>query len=401
MTLGLLRSPRVSRSFSYTRLFFQTTVGCIDPTVNDRKTHGNFYRLAHSVVKEEMAKVTFWKMMNWTRVSIISDTSQFTYQATSFLAEYAYSQNITLVAEAFFTDDPSHAIDLLVAVDARIIVANCYINTCPKVACEAYKKGLYGPTIVWSFSGGVDLRQKGLPRPEGCTFEMTNEIAKSSMEIGVDMHGIIDPTRKSQFGRTIDDLTRYVLSANPDSVTRAGFHWKDICYELMMSTGFILDTAEKTLQSSIPKTSLWNLLGDRAKSGQVVELLRTAVLNLEYNSSVGISKKSSKSTDEEYIHGLPLLTISQYQLEHGELVRKLVAWFDDDDGLHYRDQPYWATDDGKAPLDSLLVERHLEAISSSSINLIFAISGIFIAIILATMVLMFVRRNNEKYINNF
>ena len=341
-------------------------------------------------------------MMNWTKVSIISDTSQFTYQATSFLAEYAWSHNITMVAEAFFSDDPSEAIDRLIAADARIIIANCYMNTCPKVLCEAYKKGLYGPTIIWIFSGGVNVLQEGLPRTKGCTVDMTNEVVKSSIQIGVDYHGLIDPERKGEFGWNVGDLADYIGTRNPEMLSRGNLKLKDICYEIMVSAGIVLDTAEKQLKKTQPDSSLRQLLLDKNKRGELDEVLRQGVFNLDYNAIIGQSKMSPKSTDQRYIHSLPRMLVAQHQVDNGEFVRKLVYWTDDMGNNKFQHPLVWSTVDGKVPLDELQIVKEFQSIGSAPLIIGCVVAGFALAVLLATVILMLKSGNrNEKYVNNF
>ena len=56
-----------------------TTTGCIDPTMDNSKVYGNHYRLSRSSAEYTQLRIALAKEMNWSKIAVISDTSQYTY----------------------------------------------------------------------------------------------------------------------------------------------------------------------------------------------------------------------------------------------------------------------------------------------------------------------------------
>ena len=61
----------------------ETSLGCVSPKVDNRKLYANFYRQLHSASEFSSIRIDIAKFMNWTRIAIISDTTQYTYDVNT------------------------------------------------------------------------------------------------------------------------------------------------------------------------------------------------------------------------------------------------------------------------------------------------------------------------------
>ena len=61
----------------------EVSMACVTPKVDNRKLYPNFYRLNKGTLENAIVNIAVAQYMNWTKVAIISDTAQYTYEVSS------------------------------------------------------------------------------------------------------------------------------------------------------------------------------------------------------------------------------------------------------------------------------------------------------------------------------
>ena len=200
--------------------------------------------------------------------------------------------NITIIAEELFIQDDGdessfQAVTRLKQRDVRIVFAICYINTCPEIACAAYRAGFYGPTVVWIFSSEVDILRENVTRPDGCTKEMTDAVAEGALFLGTDLQGnLAVPGVKSEIGVSPTEITDYIDKYSPNANVRSAFEWRLICFESVHNAAFILDGVEKELNKE-NKTISDLILDKELRNTNLTEHVRQSILDLDIEASWG------------------------------------------------------------------------------------------------------------------
>ena len=370
---------------------------CKEPALDDRKIYRNLYRLGKSVKTFAPLRIAFAKSMNWNEIAIISDTSQYTYVDSTYFMQQALANNLTITAEAFFSVDPTDAVRLLKKFDARVIFSICYIDTCPAVACEAYKQGMYGPNYVWMFSNEISL-QGDINRPPGCTEEMTDAFAEGALFVGYDLDGsAFDFTYKAQLGHTAVDVAEYVAEQNPNLVKSGLYGLRLICYETLEHAAFIIDLVEKQLQEK--GETLANLALESSRRNELEEIFRGELYNLDINTTWGPSRKSALTTPELYFQTIPVLTVKQNQ----NLKRELISVFSDEGTFEMKrgKKFIWQTPDGKPPNDGPIVVRHRRQIPRAGVVVAQVISTLVLILNLCTLAFFIKERNKNVFNSTF
>ena len=360
---------------------------CVDPTMDDRNLYKNYYRQYRSSTEYSDVRIALAKHMNWSKIAIISDTSQYTYSDSTYFMKYATDNNITITAEAFFSDEPSSAVGLLKNVDARIIFSICYINTCPMVACEAYRQGFYGPNVVWIFNSDVNLASASLQRPPGCTKAMTDEFAQYTLFVGVDITGaVFKYQHRGQIGHSAADVTEHLKTVDPATAGKGNFGWRLLCYEMVQHVAFIVSDVEKELQKQ--GETLSDIVGSASRADELEERFRSGVLNMKINATWGQSQQSSGSTPSLYRHTSPFPTVEQTR---PDLSRQLVFWLTEKGELAKMPsvEPEWKTASGKPPRSEILIEIRRLKVSKVVLIIQQIIALILLSGICLTAVILF------------
>ena len=301
--------------------------------------------------------------------------------------------NVTIIAEAFFNGEPKEAIETLKNADARIIFALCYVSNCPRMVCEAYKQGLYGPNVVWIFNTDSDLTSENLIRPQGCTKEMTDEFAKSAMYVGVDLEGAIhDFQFRDQMGTTAAEITQHIKQEAPDESKKGFFSWRSLCYEVAQHSAFVIARVEDQLQKQ--GETLSDIVGNSVRAGELEQMFRESVLKLEINSIWGPSRQSSNSSPSLYRHATPDFVIEQTQ---PNLTKTLVFFMNEHNMLEQvkGKSPVWRTFDGNPPRSKLFIETIHLFVPETVVIVIQVLATAILIPLCLTVFMLFKWRNSE------
>ena len=109
-------------------------VGCNSIAMDDEQRYPNTYR-TWSFAQFADATTSFINQMHWDQVAVISDSITFNIQTLQRFLILSAAQNISVGAVEIFVSDPTEALRRIQAANQRIIIAICYPDTCPKIAC--------------------------------------------------------------------------------------------------------------------------------------------------------------------------------------------------------------------------------------------------------------------------
>ncbi|XP_072016480.1 gamma-aminobutyric acid type B receptor subunit 2-like [Amphiura filiformis] len=134
------------------------------------------------------ARIHLMKEFGWNKVGTINGKHEIFSLVVDDLIGRLHEANMTiLTSETFASDDPSHQIQNLKAVDARIITVNMYATKARRFLCEAYKNNMVGDGYMWMFVGWY--AQKWWEEQDNfvdCTLEEMRKAARSSYYISTE-----------------------------------------------------------------------------------------------------------------------------------------------------------------------------------------------------------------------
>ena len=308
--------------------------------------------------------------------------------------------NITVVAEEFFNGSPTAAIQSLKGVDARIIYALCYVNNCPKILCQAYEQGLYGPNIVWIFDTFFDPTRQDMPKPAGCTRQMIDEVAKSTLLIGADLEASVsDHKFQGQIGHSAAQVGKEITNNFPNATRKPFFSWGFMCYEMVQHSAFVIDRVEKQL--NLQGETLSNFVGNSTKSSELEQIFRENVLDLEIDSIWGLSRQSeTASSPNLYRHTTPSLVVIQIQ---PNLSKKLIFWVNESNHFEpfQQKKPIWRTFNSQPPRSELIIETINLTLPKSAIVIIQCLASLAVLSIGFTLIDLFKNRHSKGFVDSY
>ncbi|XP_033116361.1 gamma-aminobutyric acid type B receptor subunit 1-like [Anneissia japonica] len=127
--------------------------GSSSPALSNRKRFPTFFRTHPSATLNNPARIKMCQEFGWKKIAVLQETQEVFTSTIEDLEKRAKKANIEIVSRQSFLTDPDNAVGDLLREDARIIVGVFYEGMARKVFCEAYKKKLYGPKIVWFLIG--------------------------------------------------------------------------------------------------------------------------------------------------------------------------------------------------------------------------------------------------------
>ena len=376
----------------------EITVGCTDPTVDDRQRFGNLYRQNYPVSYNAYTRAIIMNLFNWTEVGMIVEATFTTYQEAKALIEISETNGFKIMVDEIYTTDPSDSIRRLKESDTRIIHAICYINTCPLVACEASRQGLYGPTIVWIFSADISLSGVNPKNIQPwCNQNMINKISNGAIFAGYDNNGFVYPDFKSSVGISPRDLQAYVAEAAPRLKNTPLFHARSLCLEIVLHGLMVISSAEKQLR--MEGKDLIDHVSDAKNADDMESRFRKAVLTLDFNSTLGHSRVSPESNADFYT-----TTIPYYMVEQDRGGQRIpVAWRQHGEALQmFHGETFkWKTFDGMPPKDRLIVNYISMKFPLGIVILLKVIAALFLSWAIATICLLIKVRKCNGYLDTF
>ncbi|XP_071485072.1 gamma-aminobutyric acid type B receptor subunit 2-like [Diadema antillarum] len=159
----------------------EISYGASSPALSDREECPYFYRTPQSAAQQNVPRVQLIQMYGWDRVAIIRFSNVLFTATMEDLRSLLLANNISIVANELFDEDPSYAMRYIKEKDARIIIGLFWEPQARKVFCEAYKLGMYGERYAWI------LRGVGYQDPEFLLREDTS--------ISCDAQQLIDSSR--------------------------------------------------------------------------------------------------------------------------------------------------------------------------------------------------------------
>ena len=259
------------------------TGGCNAKAVSNDKKYPNLYR---SVADSEFVDVTarFIDNLKWDHVALISDASDLNLKLTEETMVALQENNVTVTGIEVFIKDPKEAIHRIKEKGARVIVVNCYFDTCPILACEAYKANLYGGRIVWLFPSGIDLVDQA-SKDINCSKEQLRIIRDHSLIQYVSNVGNVDETGtqyfSSEFNFLFQDLENYLSKEIANASTTPFFNFRTMCIDNIVPAIFLLDKMERKLNAE--GRTLVDVISDTSMKREVMEMAREALESIDVN----------------------------------------------------------------------------------------------------------------------
>ena len=376
----------------------ELTLACTDPTVDDRRRFGNLYRQNYPITYSAYTRAAIMNLFNWTEVSLLADATFNTYHDAKSLIEISETHGFKIMVDEIFTTDPSDSIRRLKESDARIINAICYVSTCPLVACEAHRQGLYGPTIVWIFNGDTSLTGVNPKTIQPwCNQNMIDEFAEGVIFSGYDLNGYVFPDFKSSLGISPHDFTGYIAEAAPHLKNTVLFHWRSLCLEIVLHGVMVISSVERKLRMEGKNLIDYASVEDNADD--LESRFREAVLTLDFNSTLGHSRVSPESNADFYTTTIPLYMVEQ--VRSGQRIP--VAWRRHGEALQmYNGNKFkWDTFDGMAPKDRLVVNYLSKRFPPGIVILLKVLAALFSLWAFATVGLLIKVRKCHGYLDTF
>ncbi|XP_072016479.1 gamma-aminobutyric acid type B receptor subunit 1-like [Amphiura filiformis] len=160
----------------------------ISPALSNRIDYPYFYRTVVPDTMINSARIRVMKEFGWNKVGTIHGKHEIFSLVVDHLIGGLHEANIMiLTSETFASDDPSHQIQNLKAVDAKIISVNTYATKARRILCEAYKNNMVGDGYVWMFVGWY--AQKWWEEQDDfvhCSLEEMRRAARSSYYISTE-----------------------------------------------------------------------------------------------------------------------------------------------------------------------------------------------------------------------
>ncbi|XP_072016482.1 gamma-aminobutyric acid type B receptor subunit 2-like [Amphiura filiformis] len=162
--------------------------GASAPTLSNRIDYPYFYRTVMPDTMFNPARIHLMKEFGWNKVGTIHGKHEiFSLTADHLIRELNEANIRILTSETFASDDPSHQIQNLKTVDAKIIAVNMYATKTRRVLCEAYKNNMVGDGYVWLLLGWY--APKWWEEQDDfvhCTLEEMRKAARSSYYISTE-----------------------------------------------------------------------------------------------------------------------------------------------------------------------------------------------------------------------
>ena len=220
--------------------------------MDDPIKYPNFYR-PWSVNQEADGLIDFANIMEWREVAIIANAQDYDITKLRRFLSLGPSYNVSAGVVEIFDKDPSEAVKRIKQTGIRVIIAMCYLDICPLIACQAYQQQLYGPRITWIFPSLRDIINSQ-DTPE-CTKAMRKEF-----ELGTFYYVVnANPDDKMSIGLTMNEFLNF-------SKTIPGFQTSrfqksvHLCMDTLAAVAYILHSTEKKLQTY--RTSLRHVLSN-------------------------------------------------------------------------------------------------------------------------------------------
>ncbi|XP_053374078.1 gamma-aminobutyric acid type B receptor subunit 1-like [Mercenaria mercenaria] len=131
----------------------QLSYGSVSPVLADRERFPKFFRLSTPDQKHNAVRIALMEKYNWKKVATINQALDFFSAVIEDFVKRVHETDITILSQEIFTADPMTRVQNLKDHDARIIVTAMYEDKARALLCAAFKVGLYGPKIVWIFTG--------------------------------------------------------------------------------------------------------------------------------------------------------------------------------------------------------------------------------------------------------
>ncbi|XP_072016477.1 gamma-aminobutyric acid type B receptor subunit 2-like [Amphiura filiformis] len=185
---GCATSTQAIAGTSYHWNLNMVSYAAASPTLSNRIDYPYFYRTIMPDTMFNSARIHLLKEFGWNKVGTIHGKHEIFSLTIDHLIGGLHEANITiLTSETFASDDPSHQIQNLKAVDAKIIASNMYATKARRVLCEAYKNNMVGEGYVWLFVGWYAAKWwEEQDDFVDCTLEEMRKIVQSSYYISTE-----------------------------------------------------------------------------------------------------------------------------------------------------------------------------------------------------------------------
>ena len=311
------------------------STACNADELSNSKMYPNFYR---TISQTFITSVTldFMMEMGWDNVAIISDTQQMNLDTTEGIMLGLIDRNMTVVGIEIFIDDPKEPVGRIAKTGSRVIIANCFLETCPKIACEAYKIGYYGQRIIWVFPQITDMNSESVSHlPEICQLHLQKVRDRSFFyRMFTASHEEFDEKIGSPFNFTIGEIDRHLESMDPGVKNHHLYGPRFMCLWNLAPAVFTLEVMEKKLNKA--GTTLRDFISSNSVHNQQSELARSALLEF-------VLKTFDVDMNKTYDNSIIPAGFTQFKKSNQTLIFKTIS-------TNFEKQPIdWWTPDGKAP----------------------------------------------------
>ena len=332
--------------------------------------------------------VQFIKAMEWTSISIISDSEPVNVDATRDTMNRLQQMNVKIASLEIFAGDPADAIDRVANSNARIILVNCYFDMCPKIACRAYLRGLYGPRIIWIFPASIDIINHDTKLPKQCTKDKLQLIDSGSFhqfQVASDYE-----SAKIDLGLTGGEFDAFLDRTIANFSTHPMKGARFMCFDSIAPVVKVLHDAEVTLKSQ--NSTLKDEIIDPEKRSHLQELIRQSIVNVDTRIFSGRVKYQPGAHEV-------LVPAGFLQSQNGGKSRPAV--FIDDGAssgekgrLRFVNPIVWSTPNGKAPAMFPTTEEQFINVNEVAGKVLSAVALITAAVFL--MLLIIDWKQNQK-----
>ena len=299
----------------------------------------NFYRIRS---RRSYTWIALAERMGWHTISMISDINPDNVDEVKRTMAAFHQLNITVAGIHFFDKDPSEAIERLKKSGSRIIYVNCYLDTCPKIACQAYLQRLYGSRIIWVFFKSVDFIHTNVELDEECTPENLRLVEKGNFVKFTPIS-----TTETYLNFT-DDSFQSMLAERIDNYWKHPFRkFRAMCFDTIVTGIHTLNMVERELNKK-GSSLRFEIESFNDTKNELVDLFKETLNKIDIQLFASRMKYANgrHEIDERsgYRQNLGNGSSNDVFFDHG---------FDSDEGkktrFEFLSPIQWFTPDGKAP----------------------------------------------------
>ncbi|XP_060583760.1 gamma-aminobutyric acid type B receptor subunit 1-like [Ruditapes philippinarum] len=239
-------TAQVSYFWNLTQVSYESS----SPVLSNRARFPRFFRLYPPDQKLNIARIALMKYFNWTMVATINEAREYFSAVIGDFVQRLEGTGTTVISQEIFVNEPYSRVQNLKRRDARIIITAMYEDMARETLCAAFKIGLYGPHIVWMFTGWFSKTfwKEDLDRLDCNEEEMATAVEGAILTGAVFMNPVEERGAANITAKEFEIL--YKNNSLYDKKWASTDTIAPFCYDHIWVSSMALDCADKQLREN-------------------------------------------------------------------------------------------------------------------------------------------------------